>query len=95
MQMYRYFIEFVGVTILIFAALLSDRNPTVMALVTFAVFTLGKDYNAHFSPLSATASYLIGRETSKDALYASIGNWLAVGCVAITFMPIKTFIDRV
>jgi uncharacterized membrane protein len=93
--MNKYVVEFAGVLILVFTSLLTDRNPAAMGLVTFAVFTIAQKYNAYFSTLSSTAAYLIGRESSKDALYMAAANWSAVLLVAVAFLPTKAFIDRI
>ena len=93
--MFKYFVEFTGILILIFASLLTDRDPLIMAIVTFSVFTFGKKYGAYFSTLSSSAAYLIGRESSKDAFYMAIANWLAVGAVVITFLPTENLLNKI
>ena len=40
MGMYKYFIELIGVVTILYAKLLTDGNPTVMAIVYFAMFTI-------------------------------------------------------
>lgn len=91
----KFFIEFTGVLILVFTALLTDRNPVAMGFMTFAVFSLGKQYNAHFSPLYSAADWWLGRIPSKESLLSTLANWGAVAFALIALSPIKTFIKHV
>ena len=92
--MNKYFIEFMGTTTITYAKLLTEGDATVMAIVYFAMLTISKGITTgYFTPAGLTASYLVGRTTQEDFLYNLIAQFCAAVCVAVTFIPIKTYID--
>jgi len=38
--MLEYFVEFMGTLIVVYSLLLTDRNPVIMGLIYFAVYTV-------------------------------------------------------
>jgi hypothetical protein len=90
----KYFIELLGVVTIIYAKLLTEADPTIMAIVYFAMFSMAKGITTgYFTPIGSAAAFMIGRTTREDFMYnlmAQLGGTLAV---AITFLPVKTYID--
>lgn len=94
--MNKYFLEFMGVTTILYAKLLTEADPVVMAIVYFAMFTLAKDITTgFFTPIGSFAAWMIGRVPTQDFMYNVVAQLLASVVVAITFIPTKTYIDRV
>lgn len=92
--MNKYFIEFMGTTTITFAKLLTEGDATVMAIVYFAMFTISKGITTgYFTPAGTLASFIVGRTTQQDFLYNLLAQICAALCVAVTFVPIKTYID--
>ena len=94
MEYYKYFMEFMGVVVVIYAILLTDGNPTVIGLCYFAVHTLYKQTSGHFNPLGALAYYMAGRTNLKDLLINLSVQLFAVSCAVIFFKPIKTLMQE-
>ena len=92
--MNKYFVEYLGVLILITAKLLTDANPAVMGVIYFSLFTMaGKTTSGYFTPFGPLAMYMLGRGTAEDILY-NLGSQAAGAVSAILlFKPIKTYID--
>ena len=42
METYKYFMEFMGVLVLVYTLLLTDGNPVIMGIAYFAIYTLAK-----------------------------------------------------
>ena len=92
----KYFIEFLGVTTILYAKLLTDADPSIMAIIYFAMFSIAKGITTgYFTPISALATWMIGRVPTQDLIYNIIAQGVAAICVTITFLPIKTYMDRV
>jgi len=92
----KYFIEFLGVTTIIYAKLLTDGDPSVMAVIYFAMFTIAKGITTgYFTPVSALAAWMIGRVPTQEFIYNLIAQVVAAICVAISFLPIKTYMDKI
>lgn len=93
MQSYKYLVEFTGVIIILYAKLLTDASPVIMAITYFAVFTIAKDITTgFFNPLGAFGMYMLKRTTLMDMIY-NIGAQLLGGIATIlTFYPISVFI---
>jgi glycerol uptake facilitator-like aquaporin len=90
--MYKYFIEFLGVIVILFASLLTEGNPYVMGICYFSVYMIGRNVEmGHFNPLSVFSQYSLGRMSLKESVYYLTAQYLAAGCIILTFMPIKTF----
>jgi hypothetical protein len=92
--MNKYFVEYLGVLIIITAKLLTEANPIIMGLIYFAVFTIaGKITSGFFTPLGPIAVYLLGRGTLEDVFY-NLGAQLAGMLSAVFFLkPIKAYIE--
>jgi glycerol uptake facilitator-like aquaporin len=92
----KYFIEFLGVTTILYAKLLTEADPSVMAIVYFAMFSIAKGITTgYFTPIGSLAAWMIGRVPNQDFMYNVISQFLATLFVAVSFLPIKTYMDRV
>lgn len=92
----KYFLEFMGVITIIYAKLLTEADPTVMAVVYFAMFTLAKDITTgFFTPIGSLAAWMVGRVPNQDFFYNVIAQIAGAIAVAITFIPVKAYIDHV
>ncbi len=92
--MNKYFIEYLGVLVIVTAKLITEANPVVMAIIYFSVFTMaGEITSGFFTPFGPLAAYMLGRGTVPDMLY-NLGSQLAGAVSAILlFKPIKVYID--
>ena len=89
--MNKYFIEFVGVLIILFAKVLTEAEPVVMGVVYFSVFHIAKGITSgYFNPLSALAVYGLGRTSFSDML----NNILAQGTGLVAFLIAYTPIHK-
>ena len=85
-----------GVVTIIYAKLLTEADPTVMALVYFAMFSISKGITTgYFTPIGSLSAWLIGRVPTEEFLYNVFAQILASICVAITFLPVKTYMDKI
>lgn len=92
---YKYFIEFLGTLVFVFAHVFTYANPYVMSIATFSIYMIGGPVDAiYFSPLSATASYFLGRIPLKETLYIIAAQFIAVACIVVSFQPLKVFMDK-
>ena len=92
----KYLIEFMGVVTILYAKLLTEADPTVMAIVYFAMFSMAKGITTgFFTPLGATAAYLVGRAEWRDYMYNFITHILAMIAVSVTFSPTQIYIDSI
>ena len=92
----KYFIEFLGVTTIIYAKLLTEADPTIMAIIYFAMFSIAKGITTgYFTPIGSLAAWMIGRVPTEEFMYNVISQVLATIFVAISFLPIKTYMDRI
>lgn len=91
--MYKYFIELLGTVTILYAKLLTEANPTIMAIVYFAMFSIaGGITTGYFNPLSAFAGYALGRVPLNEMIMNIVWQIIGMGLVILTFMPITTFI---
>lgn len=92
--MNKYFIEYLGVLVIITAKLITEADPIVMAIIYFSVFTMaGKITSGFFTPFGPLAAYILGRGTVQDMLY-NLGSQLAGALSAIMlFKPLKAYIE--
>ena len=92
---YKYFIDFIGTLTILYAKIYTDANPSIMALVYFAMFYIGKGLTeGFFSPLGVFVQYSLGRINATDAMYYLIAQYSAAILIILTFIPIKTFMQR-
>jgi glycerol uptake facilitator-like aquaporin len=92
----KYFIEFLGVTTILYAKLLTEADPTIMAIVYFAMFSISKGITTgYFTPIGSLAAWSIGRARNEDFMYNVIAQFVATLFVAVSFLPIKTYMDKV
>ena len=91
----KYFIEFLGVTTIIYAKLLTEADPPIMALIYFAMFSIAKGITTgYFTPIGSLAAWMIGRVPTQEFMYNVIAQIAATIFVAISFLPAKTYMDR-
>ena len=94
--MNKYFIEFLGVTTIIYAKLLTEGDPTIMAIVYFAMFSIARGITTgYFTPIGSLAAWMIGRTRNEDFMWNVISQLVATLFVAVTFLPIKTYMEHV
>ena len=92
----KYFIEFLGVTTIIYAKLLTEADPSIMAIVYFAMFSIAKDITTgYFTPIGSLAAWMIGRVPNEDFMYNVIAQVAATIFVAVSFLPVKTYMDYI
>jgi glycerol uptake facilitator-like aquaporin len=92
----KYFIEFLGVTTIIYAKLLTEADPSVMAIVYFAMFSIAKGITTgYFTPIGSLAAWIIGRVPTEEFMYNVIAQLVATIFVALTFLPVKTYMDYI
>lgn len=92
----KYFLEFMGVVTIIYAKLLTEADPVIMAIVYFAMFTLAKDITTgFFTPIGSLSAWMIGRVPTREFLYNVLAQLLGALAVGITFIPTKAYIDSV
>jgi hypothetical protein len=89
----QYLVEFVGTLIIVYALLLTDTNPAIMAIVYFAVYTVaGEMATGTFNPLGALGYYMIGRMSLQEMALNVSTQIFAMEAAVISFLPIKAFI---
>jgi glycerol uptake facilitator-like aquaporin len=89
----KYFIELLGVTTIIYAKLLTEADPTIMAIVYFAMFSMAKGITTgYFTPIGSAAAFLVGRVSRQDFIYNLLAQLAGTFLVAITFLPVKAYI---
>jgi len=92
--MNKYFIEYLGVLIIITAKLITEADPIIMGLIYFSVFTIaGKVSSGYFTPFGPLAMFLLGRGTTEDVLYNLGAQLLGAISAIFLFKPIKVYID--
>jgi hypothetical protein len=92
---YKYFIDFIGTLTILYAKIYTDANPPIMGLVYFAMFYIGKGITeGFFSPLAIFVQYFLGRMDTTEAIYYLIAQYSAATCIILTFIPIKTFMQK-
>ena len=91
--MLQYAVEFMGTLVVVYALLLTDTNPAIMAIVYFAVFTVaGERATGTFNPLGALGYYMIGRMSLQEMALNIAAQIFAMEAAVISFLPIKAFI---
>lgn len=92
--MNKYFIEYLGVLVIVTAKLITEADPVVMAIIYFSVFTMaGSITSGYFTPFGPLAMYMLGRGTVDDII-KNLGAQTAGAISAILmFKPIKAYID--
>jgi hypothetical protein len=94
--MYKYFIEFLGVVVILYAKLLTDANPAVMGLVYFATFSIGHGITeAYYTPLAVFAKYSLGQMTIREGMYYLLAQLAGASAIIVTFMPTKALMDMI
>ena len=84
-----------GVLVILYAKLMTEADPTVMAIIYFSVFSIGKDItHGYFTPLGVFVSYTLGKMTAMESVYYLTAQYLAAAAIIVTFIPLKTFMER-
>ena len=84
-----------GVITILYAKLLTEADPIVMAIVYFSAFSLARGITTgYFTPLGATAAYLVGRADWTDYLYNFATHIVAMLAVAVTFSPVRVYTEK-
>lgn len=92
MELNKYFVEFMGVVVILYAKLLTEADPTIMAIVYFSMFSIAKGITTgYFTPLGATAAYLVGRADLTDYMYNFAAHILGMLAVSTTFSPVRVY----
>lgn len=92
---YKYFIDFIGTLTILYAKIYTHANPSIMGLVYFAMVYLGKGITeGFFSPLAVFVQYSLGRMDITDAMYYLIAQYSAAILIILTFIPLKTFMQK-
>jgi len=94
MEYYPYLMEYMGVVVIVIAILITDGNPTAIALAYFAVYTIFKDSTGHFTPIGALAYYIVGRTNTKDLLMNLGVQLLGLASAVIFLKPLKTLMEQ-
>jgi hypothetical protein len=94
MKWNKYLIEFIGVVTIIYSKLLTEADPTIMAMVYFSLFSIAKNITTgYFTPIGSLAAWMIGRVPTEEFMYNILTQLIATLFVVITFLPIKSYID--
>lgn len=92
--MYKYFIEYLGVLVIVTAKLLTEADPVVMGIIYFSLFTMVKGISTGFlTPFGPLTAYILGRGDTQDMIYNLIAQFSAAVSAALLFKPIKTFLE--
>jgi len=92
---YKYFIDFLGTLTILYTKIYTDADPTIMGLVYFAMVYIGKGItHGFFSPLAVFVQYSLGRMDTREAMYYLLAQYSAAICIILTFIPIKTFMQK-
>lgn len=93
-MMIKYFVEYVGVLIIVTAKLLTEADPVVMAFVYFSLFSLVKGISTGFlTPFGPLSMYILGRGDKQDMIYNLMAQLAGAVSAALLFKPIKHFIE--
>ena len=92
--MYKYFIEYLGVLVIVTAKLLTEADPVVMGIIYFSLFTMVKGISTGFlTPFGPLTAYILGRGDKQDMIYNLIAQISAAVSAALLFKPIKSFLE--
>lgn len=92
--MYKYFIEYLGVLIIVTAKLLTHINPAVMGLLYFSVYWITKDITTgYFTIWVPISDYILNRSNNQDITYNLVAQILGGLSAIILFKPLKAYID--
>lgn len=92
---YKYFIEFLGTLTLLFSNVATNANPAIMAITYFAMATISEGISqGFFTPLAPLIQYFLGRMTMMDCFYYITAQYVAAICIILSFISVKTFIER-
>lgn len=92
--MYKYFIEAIGVCVIVTAKILTEANPAVMGIVYFATLWMTQGITTGFlTPFGPIAYYLLGRMSTQDAMYNLVAQIIGALSAVLLFKPISTFVQ--
>jgi hypothetical protein len=91
--MNKYFVEYLGVLIIVTAKLITEADPFVMALIYFSVFMIaGGITSGYFTPFGPLAMYILNRGEFKDMMYNLLSQLAGALSAIYLFKPIKSYI---
>jgi glycerol uptake facilitator-like aquaporin len=91
---YKYFIEYLGVLVIVTANLLTNADPVIIGLIYFAVLTTANNMSTgFFNPFIPLGMYILGRTGSEEAMYNILAQVLGALSAILVFKPIKIYID--
>jgi hypothetical protein len=92
---YKYFVEFLGVLVLLYTHFFTHANPYAMGIATFAVYKIGESVGeTYFSPLTTTIGYFLGRLGQTETIYLIISQCVAIALILVVFKPLTLFIKN-
>lgn len=92
--MNKYFVEYLGVLIVVTAKLLTEADPIVMGILYFSVFTIaGKITTGFFTVFGPLSAYMLGRGTTEDIVYNLVAQFAGAISAILLFKPIKAYIE--
>ena len=92
--MNKYFIEYLGVLVIVTAKLLTEADPVVMGILYFSVFMIaGKITTGFFTVFGPLSAYMLGRGTSEDIIYNLIAQVSGAISAILLFKPLKAYIE--
>ena len=90
----KYIIEYMGVLVIVTSKLLTEADPTVMAIIYFSVFWMaGKITSGYFTPFGPLAMYMLGRGNVQDMTYNLIAQVSGAVSAILLFKPLKAYIE--
>jgi len=93
--MKQYIVEFLGTLVIVVCLLVTNANPFIMAIVYYAVYTIGEDVTTgHFNPLGALIFYAAGRVPLHETGMNIIIQMIALCAAVIAVIPISDTIQR-
>ncbi len=92
--MNKYFVEYLGVLVILISKLMTEANPVVMGLVYFSVFTIaGSITTGYFTVFGPLAAYMLNRGTMQDIVYNLVAQFLGAISAILLFKPLTTYIQ--
>ena len=92
--MNKYFIEYLGVLVIVTAKLITEADPMVMGVIYFSVFTMaGKITSGYFTPFGPLAMFMLGRGTIDDMLKNLVSQIAGAISAILLFKPIKAYME--
>ena len=92
--MYKYFIEYLGILVIVTAKLLTEADPAVMGVIYFATLMMTKGISTGFlTPFGPLATYILGRGDAQDTMYNLIAQFSGAVSATLLFKPINSLLE--